>query len=272
MTRSTPLVLVHGNPENAAVWGPLLGVLQRGDAVTLSPPGFGVPAPASFAATVEGYREWLTARLEQFREPVDLVGHGLERRPRDAGRDGTAGPDPQLGIGCAGRLCPRLRLAQARPGMAAGRTGRGAGQGPVRGHAGGADRRGREPGRTGPAAERVAAGMDDGMGQAVLSLLRSAAQPVMANAGRGLARARRRPGLALIALRDVGNGSGTPEQHRQAAEQAGAVIAELEVGHWWPVTDPRPAAQALNEFWSALTTQGSELADTTTEPIEENPR
>jgi hypothetical protein len=114
--------------------------------------------------------------------------------------------------------------------------------------------------------------MDDGMGQAVLSLLRSAAQPVMANAGRGLARARRRPGLALIALRDVGNGSGTPEQHRQAAEQAGAVIAELEVGHWWPVTDPRPAAQALNEFWSALTTQGSELADTTTEPIEENPR
>jgi hypothetical protein len=127
-------------------------------------------------------------------------------------------------------------------------------------------------GMTGPAAERVAAGMDEGMGQAVLSLLRSAAQPVMAHAGRGLARARRRPGLALIALRDAGNGSGTPEQHRQAARQAGAAIAELEVGHWWPVTDPRPAAQALTEFWSALTTQGSELADATTEPTEEHPR
>jgi hypothetical protein len=55
-------------------------------------------------------------------------------------------------------------------------------------------------GMTGPAAERVAAGMDDGMGRAVLSLLRSAVQPVMADAGRGLAKARQRPGLALIAL------------------------------------------------------------------------
>jgi hypothetical protein len=107
---------------------------------------------------------------------------------------------------------------------------------------------------TGPTAERVAAGMEEGMGQAVLSLLR-AAQPVMADAGRGLAQARRRPGLALIALRDDGNGNGTPEQQRQAAEQAGAVRAELEVGHWWPVTAPRLAAQALTDFWSALAVQ-----------------
>ncbi|MGW0650385.1 alpha/beta fold hydrolase [Streptomyces umbrinus] len=69
------LVLVHGNPENAAVWGPLLSELRRVDAFTLSPPGFGVPVPEGFAATVDGYREWLVARLEQFREPVDLVGH-----------------------------------------------------------------------------------------------------------------------------------------------------------------------------------------------------
>ena len=54
-------------------------------------------------------------------------------------------------------------------------------------------------GMTGPPAERVAAGMDDSMGQAVLSLLRSAAQPAMADAGRDLAEARRRLGLALIA-------------------------------------------------------------------------
>ena len=43
MTRPAPLVLVHGDPENAAVWGPLLGELQRDDVITLSPPGFGVP-------------------------------------------------------------------------------------------------------------------------------------------------------------------------------------------------------------------------------------
>jgi hypothetical protein len=94
--------------------------------------------------------------------------------------------------------------------------------------------------------------MDDGMGQVVLSLLRSAAQPVMAGIGRGLAAARQRPGLALIPLQDAGNASGTPQQHREAAQQAGTVIAEVEVGHWWPVTDPRPAAQALTSFWSQL--------------------
>ena len=44
----TPLVLVHGNPESAVIWGPLIGELNRADAVTLSPPGFGVPAPRGF--------------------------------------------------------------------------------------------------------------------------------------------------------------------------------------------------------------------------------
>ena len=45
MIRSAPLVLVHCNPENAAVWGPLLGVLQRDDAVTLSPRASGSRHP-----------------------------------------------------------------------------------------------------------------------------------------------------------------------------------------------------------------------------------
>jgi pimeloyl-ACP methyl ester carboxylesterase len=38
-----PLVLVHGNPENAAIWGPVLEMLGRDDVFTLSPPGFGAP-------------------------------------------------------------------------------------------------------------------------------------------------------------------------------------------------------------------------------------
>lgn len=108
-------------------------------------------------------------------------------------------------------------------------------------------------GMVGPVAERVATGMDDGMGRAVLTLLRSAAQPVMAEAGRRLADARQRPGLAMLAMQDVGGSSGTVEQHRAAAEAAGAEIAELtDVGHWWPVENPRPAAAALTAFWSRL--------------------
>lgn len=250
---SVPLVLVHGNPESAGVWGPLIGALGRNDAVSLSPPGFGVPASNGFPATVEGYREWLVARLEQFREPVDLVGHDwggahvvqiAMTRPdliRSWASDalGVFAPDyvwharaqvwQQEGAGEAsveelfgGTLEQRLEVVGAL-------------------------------GMTGPAAERVAAGMDDGMGRAVLSLLRSAVQPVMADAGRGLAKARQRPGLALIALADTGQASGTLAQHRSAGEAAGAEIAELaDTGHWWPVTNPHPAARALTAFWSRL--------------------
>ncbi len=257
MTRLAPLVLVHGNPENAAVWGPLLGALQRDDVITLSPPGFGVPTPASFAATVAGYREWLIARLEQFREPVDLVGH--DWGGAHVVQVAMARPDlirswasDALGLYAPGYVWhPRAQVWQQPE----------AGEESAKQIFSGTleERLGvvASLGMTGPAAERVAAGMDDGMGQAVLSLLRSAVQPVMADAGGGLAAARQRPGLALICLQDAGNASGTTQQHREAAQQAGAVIAELEVGHWWPVTDPGPVAQALTGFWSRLSALGA---------------
>ena len=91
------------------------------------------------------------------------------------------------------------------------------------------------------------------MGRAVLSLLRSAAQPVMAEAGRALARAADRPGLALIPLADHDASSGTVEQHRRGADLAGAQTALLDgAGHWWPIETPEPGARALERFWSGL--------------------
>ena len=72
---TTRAVFVHGNPETAAIWGPLLETLQHPDAVTLSPPGFGAPVPAGFDATPGGYAAWLIAQLESMGRPVDLVGH-----------------------------------------------------------------------------------------------------------------------------------------------------------------------------------------------------
>src|SRR3954452_3519775 len=70
-----PLVLVHGNPESAVIWGPLIGELDRADAVVLSPTGFGVPAPRGFDSSTTTYRDWLESQLELLRAPVDLVGH-----------------------------------------------------------------------------------------------------------------------------------------------------------------------------------------------------
>lgn len=249
---SVPLVLVHGNPENAAVWGQLIAALGRDDAIPLSPPGFGVPASNGFPATVEGYREWLVARLEQFREPVDLVGHDwggahvvqiAMTRP-DLIRSWAS---DTLGVFAPDYVWhPRAQVWQQE----------GAGEASVNELFGGTLDQRRAVvealGMTGPTADRVAAGMDGGMGRAVLSLLRSAIQPVMADAGRNLAKAAQRPGLALLAMQDAGAASGSVEQHRSAGEAAGAEIAELAVGHWWPVTDPHPAARALTAFWARL--------------------
>jgi len=53
------LVLVHGNPETAALWGPLVDALGRDDVVRLSPPGFCSTLPDDFAATYLAYRDWL---------------------------------------------------------------------------------------------------------------------------------------------------------------------------------------------------------------------
>ena len=72
------VVLVHGVPENAAVWDLLvdeLTALGESDVRRLSPPGFGAPVSDGFAATMDGYRDWLVAELESIDGPVDLVGH-----------------------------------------------------------------------------------------------------------------------------------------------------------------------------------------------------
>ena len=69
------VVLVHGNPETSAIWGPLVTELGRDDVVLLSPPGFGAPLPEDFPATKDAYRDWLLDELSQIDEPVDLVGH-----------------------------------------------------------------------------------------------------------------------------------------------------------------------------------------------------
>lgn len=66
-------VLVHGIPETAALWRPLTAALSAAgvhdEVVSLSPPGFGAPAPAGFGATIEEYRRWLVGKLEVLDTP-----------------------------------------------------------------------------------------------------------------------------------------------------------------------------------------------------------
>ena len=170
----TPLVLVHGNPESAVIWGPLIGKLDRADAVVLSPPGFGVPAPRGFDSSTTTYRDWLASQLELFRAPVDLVGHdwgGIHVAALAMSRPDLirSWASDALGVFAPDYVWhPRAQAWQQE----------GPGEASVRELFGG-DMGQRLAvtsalGMTGRMAERVAAGMDPEMGSAVLRLLRSA--------------------------------------------------------------------------------------------------
>lgn len=102
-----------------------------------------------------------------------------------------------------------------------------------------------------PAAGKVAAGQTAEMGEAILSLYRSARQPALADRGRDLAAAAARPGLVLVATEDHAVGS-VAQRHRAAA-RAGARSSTLTgLGHWWMLEDPARGAKVLAEFWEGL--------------------
>ncbi|MET9176084.1 alpha/beta fold hydrolase [Streptomyces misionensis] len=248
-----PAVFVHGNPETAAVWEPLLAELAavRSDMVCLSPPGFGAPLPAGFGATQADYRDWLVKELMAFGEPVDLVGHDwggahvvnvVLSRPALV----RSWASDVLGIYDPGYEWHELARRWQTPGV---------GENDVAARFGGTaeERAGAlvERGVSRQVAARVAAGQDEAMGRAVLALYRSAAEPGALGLGSELERAAARPGLALLATAD--GVVGTEEQRHRSAARAGARSAVLEgLGHWWMTEDPAAGAAALTEFWETI--------------------
>jgi pimeloyl-ACP methyl ester carboxylesterase len=245
------VVLVHGNPETEALWGPLVDALGRNDVVCLSPPGFGAPLPDDFPATYLAYRDWLEGELAGFDEPVDLVGHDwggahvvnvVMHRPelvRSWASDVVGIFDPEY-------VWHDLAQVWQTPGdgeqlvdtMLGGTVG---------------DRADRmaELGIPADIATSIAAAQGPEMGRAILLLYRSARQPAIAEAGRALEAAAARPGLSLLATEDPYVGS--DEMRRQAADRAGARTEVLDgLGHWWMMQDPARGAAALTRFWEEL--------------------
>lgn len=246
------VILVHGNPETAAIWGPLVDALGRDDVVTLSPPGFGAPLPDGFPATYLAYRDWLEEELGEFDDPIDLVGHdwgGLHvvnvvtHRPelvRSWASDVVGIFDPDY-------VWHDLAQVWQTPG---------AGEEQVDFLMGGTveDRTAMLAAFL-PTDIAAAIAEDQGpeMGRAILALYRSAADPgAMAEAGGGLENARARPGLSLLATEDTYVGS--EEMRRRAAVRAGARTEVLDgLHHWWMVQDPARGAAVLTEFWKTVT-------------------
>ncbi|HWN33757.1 MAG TPA: alpha/beta hydrolase [Pseudonocardia sp.] len=245
------VVLVHGNPETDAVWGPLVAELGRDDVVRLSPPGFGAPLPDGFGATVGEYRDWLVAELERFEAPVDLVGHdwggghvvnAAMARPdllRSWATDVIGLFDPEY-------VWHQLAQVWLQPG---------AGEDLVDSMMGGtlAERTKRTVGLgiTPEVAEGMAAGQGPEMGRAILALYRSATREVLDQFAETLPVAAKTPGLALSATED--HVVGSDAMRRRAAARAGAQFEELAgLGHWWMVQDPAKGAEVLTRFWASV--------------------
>ncbi|MDH3681956.1 MAG: alpha/beta hydrolase [Acidimicrobiia bacterium] len=245
------VVLVHGNPETAAIWGPLTELLDGHDVVALSPPGFGAPVADGWTATRAEYTGWLVDELETIGEPVDLVGHDWGGGHVVA----VAMSRPDLlrswCIDVAGILHPDYvwhDMAQLWQTPDVGEeTIKAMLDAPL------ADRTANyeQLGMTPDVAAELAGAVDETMGRCILGLYRDAAQPALAETGARLEAAAARPGLVIIAENDTY--VGTADMARASADRAGAKVVVLEgVGHWWMLQDPAAGAAALTDFWTGL--------------------
>src|SRR6201991_1250238 len=197
----TPVVLVHGNPETAAVGDLLVNQLvgQGHDKpLCLSPPGFGAPVPTGWGATIGEYRDWLVAELERVGRPVHLVGHdwgGLHVV-------NVAMSRPDLLRSWCSDAIGALHPDYAWHELAQLWQTPGGGEAWIDEHLARTPRRRAEVliarGMEERAAKRVSEGFDAAMGDCILRLYRAAAQPFMSALGAGLPQAAARPGLCVL--------------------------------------------------------------------------
>ena len=243
-----PVVFVHGNPETTAIWDPLLVALGRDDVVTLSPPGFGAPAPAGWAATSDDYLAWLVSELEAIDGPIDLIGHdwggGHVQRLAATRPDLIRSWVTDI-AGCADPEYVWHDMAQVWQTPGAGEEAVESMRSlPVDDLVTMLTSVGMDEAAAGASATAFA---DGEMGRCILALYRSAAQPKMTEWGAELAAAERRPGLVVIATED--HYTGGEVLARRSAERFGAEVAVLPgLGHWWMLQDPAAGAAVLGAF------------------------
>ena len=247
-------IFVHGNPETPAIWGPLIEQLEeRGvtGITTVSPPGFGAPLPDDFDATAESYANWLIDELVSLGatdQPVDLVGHDwgaghvfrvVAERPdliRTWAADvaGLLHDDYQWHDAAQAWMTPDLGEQVIDMMVSPTVDERAAGFADL--------------GLTLDIATDIAQAVDADMGRAILALYRSAPEPELHALRERLQQQRHDHGLVLNALDDAYVSAALSSE---VARQLGAGECPIEgAGHWWMVSHPQIAADALVEHWA----------------------
>ena len=243
-----PTVFVHGVPETTHVWNRVRTELDDIETVALELPGFGVPVPDGFGATMDEYADWLIGEVTAIDGPVDLVGHdwGALLTAR------AASLRPELlrswSVDCISAFDPDWEWHDVAKVW----------QTPGAGEEFVAAQREVPPEDVAPAfvglgvpeddaVEMLRAG-DETMDDCILKLYRSATE-VHEKWGPALADVPT-PGLMLLPTEDPFTKA---ELAPRATARAGARLETLDgVGHWWPYEAPGQGARVLREFWSSL--------------------
>jgi pimeloyl-ACP methyl ester carboxylesterase len=236
-----PAVFVHGVPDTAAMWAPLLDRLDRDDVVCPSLPGFGTTVPAGFGSTKEEYAAWLVDQLRKLDGPIDLVGHdwGALLTQRVATTNPELLRSWVLADAAISDVFRWHDLAQQWQTPDVGEQLMELMSGDA---VADALRAGGHPDPVGAAAR-----IDDTMRAAVLALYRSAVH--IADEWTAGPEPHGRPALVVWGTHDP---YGPPEYGRAAATRAGADFVAWDAGHWSVVERPDDAAAALQRFWGAV--------------------
>jgi pimeloyl-ACP methyl ester carboxylesterase len=251
--RTPPKVLVHGNPEVAAIWGGLIAALHdRGvdEIVTLSPPGFGAPVGPAWRATRAEYVGWLRSEIQAIGRPVDIVGHDWGAGHVYGLLDVEPGLVHSYATDIAGVLHPSYVWHDMAQAWQTPDVGEQVVEAMLAGDSAGRATAYVDLGIPHDVAQAMAEAANEQMGRCILGLYRDAAQPAVAELGGRLFAASLPPGLVLAPTEDA---YVPHDQSVDVAARLGARVAELAgQGHWWMLEDPAPAADVLVGFWRSL--------------------
>ncbi|MFW6413357.1 MAG: alpha/beta fold hydrolase [Oceanicaulis sp.] len=243
------VLFIHGVPDTHRLWDAVIAALPDGDHRCLDMPGFGRAVPDGFSCTMDGYAAWLEGELDKAVEdaggPVHLVGHDwgglLVQR--------VAGLHPQkVASWTAGGVA--IDEGYVWHDVAQIWQTPGAGEDLMAAMDAYAFAAALVDARVPEAAAReTAAGGDDTMKAAILTLYRSAVTIgrdwASSIAGLGTAG----PGLVLWGEHDPYASVAVGE--RLAARTGARFHMFDDCGHWWPLERAEETAAMLKAHWTA---------------------